>query len=52
MHGIDSGVWLITAIIAPASTVNFDDPRTWSAWDTLPFMLRKPWKGLINNSCE
>lgn len=52
VHGIDSGVWLITAIIAPAATVNFDDPRTWSAWDTVPFMLRKPWKGLINNSCD
>ncbi len=52
VHGLDSGVWLITAIIAPASTVNFDDPRTWTAWDTVPFMLRKPWKGIINSSCD
>lgn len=52
VHGLDSGVWLITAIIAPPSTVNFDDPRTWSAWDTVPFMLRKPWKGIITNSCD
>lgn len=52
VHGLDSGVWLLTAIIAPASTVNFDDPRTWSAWDTVPFMLRKPWKGIVNNSCD
>ena len=52
LHGLDSGVWLVTAIIAPAATVNFDDPRTWSAWDTLPFMLRKPWKGFTNSYCE
>ena len=52
VHGLDSGVWLLTAIIAPAATVNFDDPRTWSAWDTVPFMLRKPWKGIITNSCD
>ncbi len=52
VHGLDSGVWLITAIVAPAATVNFDDPTTWSAWDTTPFMLRKPWKGIINNSCN
>lgn len=52
LHGLDSGVWLVTAIIAPPATVNFDDPRTWSAWDTSPFMLRKPWKGFTNNYCE
>lgn len=52
LHGLDSGVWFVTAIIAPAATVNFDDPRTWSAWDTAPFMLRKPWKGFTNSYCE
>lgn len=52
LHGLDAGIWMVTAIIAPAATVNFDDPRTWSAWDTVPFMLRKPWKGFTNNYCE
>lgn len=45
LEGLSSGLWLLTAIIADSATVNFDDPSTWSAWDTVPFMLRKPWRG-------
>ena len=45
LEGLSSGLWLLTAIIANSATVNFDDPSTWSAWDTVPFMLRKPWRG-------
>lgn len=52
VQGLSSGVWMITAIVAPAATVNFDDPKTWSAWDTVPFMLRKPWRGMLNSSCD
>ncbi len=52
VQGLDSGIWLITAIVAPESTVNFDDPATWSAWDTTAFMLRKPWKGTTSSTCE
>lgn len=51
VQGLDSGVWNITAIIA-SPPVNFDDPATWSAWDTVPFMLRKPWKGTANAVCN
>lgn len=40
---LPSGVWNLTAIIANGSAVNFDDPTTWSAWDTTSFILRKPW---------
>ena len=52
MQGLDSGVWLVSAIIADAGAVNFDDPATWAAWDTLAFVLRKPWKGATETSCE
>ncbi|NUN60944.1 MAG: hypothetical protein HUU13_07550 [Burkholderiaceae bacterium] len=52
VQGLDSGVWLITAIIAPEDTVNFNDPSTWSAWDTTAFMLRKPWRGPTASICQ
>lgn len=56
METLGAGLWMITAIIAPEKTVNFDDPSTWSAWDTVPFMLRKPWLGSSrdakSDSCE
>ena len=32
--------------------VNFDAPATWSAWDTVPFMLRKPWTGTADATCN
>lgn len=52
VEGLDSGVWHISAIIADATTVNFDDPATWAAWDTLAFVLRKPWRGAVQTTCE
>ena len=50
LEGLSSGLWLVTAIIGDGA--NFDDPATWSAWDSKPFMLRKPWKGTTAASCE
>lgn len=49
--GLSSGLWLVTAIIGDGATIDFDDPATWSAWDSKPFMLRKPWKGTAANTC-
>lgn len=59
LEGLSSGLWLVTAIIGgssitgtTATAVNFDDPSTWDAWDSKPFMLGKPWKGTTAASCE
>lgn len=52
VEGLASGIWMVTAIVAPAATVNFDNPATWSAWDTATFMLGKPWTGTLNASCS
>ncbi|GAB1386176.1 hypothetical protein MASR1M59_13240 [Melaminivora sp.] len=51
LEGMASGIWMVTAIIAPAASVNFDDPATWSAWDTTTFMLGKPWIGWHHSTC-
>lgn len=51
LEGLPSGVWTITAIVAPAGA-DFDDPATWSAWDTVPFMLGKPWEGVTGVVCK
>jgi hypothetical protein len=58
LEGLSSGLWLVTAIIGgssitgtTATAVNFDDPSTWDAWDSKPFMLGKPWKGTTAPTC-
>ena len=51
LEGLSAGLWLLTAIIADSATVNFDDPSTWDAWDSKPFMLGKPWKGTTAPTC-
>ena len=45
LEGLPRGLWTVTAIVAKEAGVDFDDPSTWSAWDTVPFMLGKPWLG-------
>ncbi len=52
VEGLASGIWMVTAIVAPAATVDFDKPSTWSAWDTATFMLGKPWTGTQNATCS
>lgn len=52
LEGLDAGLWMVTAIIAPAASVNFDDPTTWKAWDSIGFLLRKPWRGTSTPTCE
>ena len=58
LEGLSPGLWLVTAIIGgssisntTATAVNFDDPSTWDAWDSKPFMLGKPWKGTTAPTC-
>lgn len=50
METLGSGLWMLTVIVASEKTVSFDDASTWSAWDTVPFMLRKPWMSTSKNS--
>lgn len=52
LEGMDAGLWMVTAIIAPGTSVNFDDPSTWKAWDSIGFLLRKPWRGASNTTCQ
>jgi hypothetical protein len=47
-----AGTWQVTGIVADYASVDFDDPTTWSAWDTGTFMIRKPWLGAINTGCQ
>ena len=52
LEGLPSGLWLVTAIIGGnGSPISFDDPSTWKAWDTVPFMVGKPWQGTAANIC-
>ena len=51
LEGLQAGLWMAISIIADSSTVDFDDPTTWLAWDVVPFVLRKPWQGDANDTC-
>lgn len=52
LEGLASGTWQAIGIVADAATVDFDDPETWLAWDVATFVLRKPWMGTSNTSCQ
>ena len=52
LEGLASGTWQAIAIVADGATVDFDDPETWLAWDVATFVLRKPWQGTSNQSCQ
>lgn len=47
-----AGTWQVIGIVADYATVDFDDPTTWSAWDTGTFIIKKPWLGAANNDCQ
>lgn len=51
LEGLQAGLWMAISIIADSTTVDFDDPSTWLAWDVAPFILRKPWQGDANDTC-
>lgn len=52
VDGVPSGTWQLVGIIGDRSTINFDNPSTWNAWDVATVMLRKPWPGNTTNYCE
>lgn len=54
LQAANSGIWQLVGIIADSTSakLNFDDPRTWEAWDVATIILRKPWNGDFNQICE
>lgn len=52
IDGVPAGTWQLVGIVADRTTVNFDDPSTWAAWDVATVILRKPWIGSNNSVCE
>jgi hypothetical protein len=50
--GLSAGTWQLVGIVAPAATVNFNDPTTWLAWDVATLVLRKPWMGSAQLACQ
>ena len=41
---LPQGLWQAVVILADRSTVDFQSPSTWAAWETAPFILGTPWK--------
>lgn len=54
LQAANSGIWQLVGIIADSTSpkLDFDDPRTWEAWDVATVILRKPWNGFANQVCE
>ena len=53
LQAANSGIWQLVGIVADSNDpkLDFDDPRTWDAWDIATLVLRKPWNGNTNKSC-
>lgn len=53
LQAVNSGIWQLIGIIADGNDpkLDFDDPRTWDAWDVATLVLRKPWNGNNNRLC-
>jgi hypothetical protein len=51
LESIATGTWQLVGIIANSTTVDFDDPTTWSAWDATTLMVGKPWAGTSKTVC-
>lgn len=51
LRSIPTGTWQVVAILANSSTVDFGDPVTWAAWDTMTLIVGKPWTGDTKASC-
>lgn len=54
VQAANSGIWQLVGIIADSTSnkLDFDDPRTWEAWDVATIILRKPWIGITNQLCK
>lgn len=52
LEGAPVGTWQVVGIVAANSTIDFDNPSTWSAWDVGTFIIKKPWSnGAANDTC-
>lgn len=51
LESVATGTWQLVAIIANSTTVDFDDPTTWAAWDATTLMVGKPWAGITKTVC-
>lgn len=51
LESIATGTWQVVSIIANSTTVDFDDPSTWAAWDATTLMVGKPWAGTAKTVC-
>jgi hypothetical protein len=51
LESIATGTWQVVAILANSTTVDFDDPTTWAAWDVTTLMLGRPWAGKTKTEC-
>jgi hypothetical protein len=53
LEGVTTGTWQLVAIIADSTAVGltFDDPTTWSAWDSTTVIFGKPWIGAAFQAC-
>lgn len=52
VDGITAGTWQLVGIVADRTSVNFDSPGTWLAWDVATVVLGKPWMGTTNTVCQ
>lgn len=52
LDGIQVGTWQIVGIVASNATIDFDKPSTWAAWDVGTFIVKRPWYGAANVTCD
>ncbi len=51
VESVETGTWQVVSILANATTVDFEDPSTWSAWDVATLVVGRPWAGISKNTC-
>ncbi len=42
-YSLPQGMWRVVSLLADRTTVDFEDPATWAAWDATSFVLGTPW---------
>lgn len=52
LDNIPVGTWQVTGIVAANATIDFDKPSTWAAWDVGTFIVKRPWYGAANVTCD
>jgi hypothetical protein len=51
LRSVQTGTWQVVAILANSNTVDFENPKTWSAWDVTTLVVGKPWAGTVKPIC-